>query len=190
MAYSVSPEWREQCYSGESIYDCILTIGENTIPTEQISSITISSPIIDDQTETFYIGTFISQKLTIEFKNLDGIDTTSGTNVELSIKQYINNDWETVPIGKFLIDESPENYYQSAKIECLDYAIKFATNLDYSPCFVDGKTTIDTLLAWICTHYGVTLGSYPNTNGDVEITTFDSTVSGKRWISYIAEIKA
>lgn len=189
MAYSVSEDFRTKCYSGESLYSCRLIIGGQTIPTSQLASITISSPIIDDQKETFYIGTFISQKLTIKFKNLDGIDTTSGTNVELYISQYVNNSWEEVPIGKYIIDESPENYYQTAQIECLDYAIKFATNLDYSPCFVDGKTTIDDLLEWICAYYDVTLGDYPNTNGDVEIGTYDSTVSGKRWISYIAEIK-
>lgn len=189
MAYSVSEDFRTKCYSGESLYNCRLIIGEETIPTTQISSITISSPIIDDQKETFYIGTFISQKLTIKFKNLDGIDTKSGTNVELYISQYVNDSWEEVPIGKYIIDESPENYYQAAQIECFDYAIKFATNLDYSPCFVDGKTTIDNLLQWICTYYEITLGDYPNINGNVEIGTYDSTVSGKQWISYIAEIK-
>lgn len=189
MAYNVSQEFREQCYSGESLYSCRLIIGENTIPIEQIASITISSPIVDSNSETFYIGTFISQKLTIEFKNLDGIDTTSGTNVELYISQNVNGVDIEVPIGKYLIDESPENYYKSSKIDCLDYAIKFATNVDYSPSFVDGKTTIDNLLQWLCTYYGVTLGNYPNTNGNVEIGTYDSTVSGKRWISYIAEIK-
>ena len=189
MAYSVSTAFREQCYSGSSLYSCRLIIGSSTIPISQIESITISSPIIDSNSETFYIGTFISQKLTIKFKNLDGIETASGTNVELYISQYVNNSWVEVPIGKYLIDESPENYYQTATIECLDYAIKFATNLDYSSALVDNKITIDNLLAWICTHYGVTLGSYPNTNGSVEIGTYDSTISGKRWISYIAEIK-
>ncbi len=189
MAYNVSTAFREQCYSGESLYTCRLIIGGETIPTEQLSSITISSPIIDTSSEIFYIGTFISQKLTIQFKNLNGINTTSGTNVELYISQNVNGVWEEVPIGKYLIDESPENYYKSAQIECLDYAIKFATNLDYSPAFVDGKITIDDLLQWICNHYGVTLGNYPNTNGDIEIATYDSTISGKRWISYIAELK-
>lgn len=189
MAYNVSEAFREQCYSGESLYSCRLIIGENTIPISQIASITISSPIVDSDSETFYIGTFISQKLTIKFKNLDGIETASGTNVELYISQNVSGTDIEVPIGKYLIDESPENYYQSATIECLDYAIKFATNLDYSSALVDEKIKTDDLLQWICTHYGVTLGSYPDTNGDVEIGTYDSTVSGKRWISYIAEIK-
>lgn len=189
MAYSVSEAFREQCYSGSSLYSCRLIIGNTTVPMSQIASITISSPIIDSSSETFYIGSFISQKLTIDFKNLDGINTTSGTQVELYISQNVNGTDIEVPIGKYLIDESPEDYYKSTTIECLDYAIKFATNVDYSPAFVDNKITIDNLLQWLCTHYGVTLGSYPNTNGSVEIGTYDSTVSGKRWISYIAEIK-
>lgn len=189
MAYNVSSAFREQCYSGKSLYTCRLIIDGKTIPIEQLASITISSPIIDTSSEIFYIGTFISQKLTIQFKNTNGINTSSGTNVELYISQYVNGLWEEVPIGKYLIDESPENYYKTAQIKCLDYAIKFATNLDYSSAFVDNKITIDNLLQWICNHYGVTLGSYPSINGNVEIGTYDSTVSGKRWISYIAELK-
>ena len=189
MAYNVSSAFREQCYSGSSLYKCRLIIGGNEVPISQLASITISSPIIDSRSEIFYIGSFISQELTIQFKNLDGIETSSGTNVELYISQYVNNEWIEVPIGKYLIDESPENYYKTSEIKCLDYAIKFATNLDYSPSFVDGKITIDNLLQWICNYYGVTLGDYPNTNGSLEIATYDSTISGKRWISYIAEIK-
>ncbi len=189
MAYNVNQAFRERCYSGSSLYRCRLIIGEETIPVSQISSITISSPIVDGDKETFYIGTFISQKLTIQFKNLDGINTESGTNVELYISQYVEGNWVEVPIGKYIIDESPEDYYKSSKIDCLDYAIKFATNLDYSSALVDDKITIDNLLIWICNHYGITLGDYPTINGDVEIGTYDNTISGKRWISYIAELK-
>ena len=66
MAYNVNQAFRERCYSGSSLYRCRLIIGEETIPISQISSITISSPIVDGDKETFYIGTFISQKLTIQ----------------------------------------------------------------------------------------------------------------------------
>ena len=44
------------------------------------------------------------------------------------------------------------------------------------------------LLIWLCNHFGVTLGTYPNINKDIEISTYDSSVSGKQYISYIAEI--
>lgn len=44
------------------------------------------------------------------------------------------------------------------------------------------------LLIWLCNHFEVSLGTYPNTNKNIEISTYDSSVSGKQYISYIAEI--
>lgn len=189
MAYNVSSAFREQLYSGESNFRAILTIGENTIDNDQIASISISSPIIDDSKQVFYVGTFISQKITIKFKNMDGIDVHSGDNVDLSIGQYLNNEWVDVPIGKFLVDDLAEDYFEKCEISCLDYAVKFKPNIDYSLCFTDGKATIKEILEYICDYFNVEIGDYPTINDDVEIGTYDSTVSGKQWISYIAELK-
>lgn len=189
MAYNVSSAFREQLYSGESEFRAILTIGENTIDNDQIASISISSPIIDDSKQVFYVGTFISQKITIKFKTMEGINVNSGDRVELSIGQYVNNQWVDVPIGKFLVDDLAEDYYEKCEINCLDYAVLFKPNIDYSECFVDGKATIKMILEQVCTAVGVELGDYPTTNDKVEVGTYDSTVSGKQWISYIAELK-
>ena len=189
MAYNVSNEFREKVYSGESLYDCILTIENESVPVNQISSIKISSPIIDTSSPAFYIGTFISQSITIKFKNLDGLSIQSGNHVHLEIGQYVNEAYEYVPIGEFLIDDLAENYQTTCEITCLDYATKFKPNINYSPAFVDGKITIDNLLQYICNYFDVELGTYPEINGDVEIGTYDSSVSGKQYISYIAEIK-
>ena len=69
MAYSLATErMREIIYSGDATYDCKLYFNNTLIPAEQISSIKISSPIIDTTSDTgkmFHIGTFISQKLDI-----------------------------------------------------------------------------------------------------------------------------
>lgn len=189
MQVEVSEEFREQCYSGESLYDAKLTINGEEVPTEQISKIKINSPIVDTSKESFYVGTFISQEITIIFKNLDGLDIQTGNEVYLEIGQLINEQYEYIPIGHFLIDDLAENYYSTCEIPCLDYATKFKPNVDYSPCFENGKATIDTILEWLCAYFGVDIGSYPNINGDVEIGTYDGTVSGKQWISYIAELK-
>jgi hypothetical protein len=203
MAYSVSEQFRNQLYSGESTFRAILTIGENTIDNDQIASISISSPIIDDSKQVFYVGSFISQKITIKFKNMDGIEVKSGDAVDLKIGQYVyteiedeetgeievQGDWYDVPIGKYLVDDLAENYYEKCEITCLDYGIKFKPNIDYSPCFVNGKATVATILQYICDYFNVSLGDYPTINDDVEVGTYDSTVSGKQWISYIAELK-
>lgn len=189
MAYSVSSDFTNQLYSGDSQFRATLTIGNTTIDNDQIASISISSPIIDTSQQVFYLGTFIAQKITIKFKNMNGIDVASGDAVDLSIGQYVNNQWVDVPIGKFLVDDLAENYTEKCEISCLDYSVLFKPNIDYSNCFVDGKATIGTILQYICDECDVTLGDYPVVNDNVEIGTYDSTVSGKQWISYIAEIK-
>lgn len=189
MDIEVSEEFREQSYSGESLYDARLTINGNEVPTSQIKKITINSPIVDKSQEGFYIGTFISQEITIIFKNLDGLDIQTGNEVYLEIGQLIDGEYEYVPIGHYLIDDLSENYSSTCQIPCLDYATKFKPNVDYSPCFEDGSATVDTILEWICDYFNVEVGDYPTVNGNVEVSTYDSTVSGKQWISYIAELK-
>lgn len=190
MAYNVTEKFRTKVYSGESLYSCILTINDVEVPYNQIESIKISSPIIDKNSNTFYIGTFISQSITIKFKNLDGLDIKSGNNVDLQIGQYIDSAYEYVPIGKFLIDDLTENYQTTCEITCMDYAVKMKPNIDYSAAFDEtGLISIDDLLHYICEYFGVELGTYPDINGDIKISTYDSSISGKQYISYIAEIK-
>lgn len=192
MAYSVSNDWKTKCYSGESQYSCRLYVNGRRVPVEQISKIDINSPIIDNssQDKPFYIGTFISQSITIKFKKLDGLTIKSGVKVDLYIGQYTDDDtYEEIPIGKYVIDELSENYQETCEITCLDYGVLFSTNCDYSSALVDGKIEIDDLLQWICDKYGVTLGTFPATNGTVEVGSYDSTQSAKFYISCIAEIK-
>ena len=189
MAYIVDDSFREKLYSGESEFRATLIINGNTIPNDQIASISISSPLIDDSKQVFNLGSFISQKITIKFKNMDGIVVESGQEVSLSIGQYIDNDWVDVPIGLFLIDDLAEDYYEKCEFSCLDYAVKFKPNIDYSECFTDGKANVRTILEYICEKVGVELGDCPTINDEIEVGTYDSTISGKQWVSYIAEIK-
>ena len=190
MAYNVTKRFREIVYSGEAIYKCSLKINNKLVPNRQIAKITISNPIIDTTSDYFYVGSYIAQKLTIKFKNLDNLDIKSNNDVSLDISLDVDGTEVNVPIGKFLIDDLSENYYESCEITCLDYSVKAKNNIDYSPCFVDGKAKIDTIFEYICNFFGITFDpNYPKTNGDIEVGIYDSTVSGKRYISYIAELK-
>lgn len=190
MAYNVTKRFREIVYSGGAIYKCSLKINNKLVPNRQIAKITISNPIIDTTSDYFYVGSYIAQKLTIKFKNLDNLDIKSNNDVSLDISLDVDGTEVNVPIGKFLIDDLSENYYESCEITCLDYSVKAKNNIDYSPCFVDGKAKIDTIFEYICNFFGITFDpNYPKTNGDIEVGIYDSTVSGKRYISYIAELK-
>lgn len=187
----ITEEFRAKSYSGSSQYKAKLTIGDDLVPNSQISKIVISSPIINKNDKVFTLGSFVSQQITIKFRNLDNLYIKSGTEVKLEIGQYIDSvqDYVYVPIGIYYIDDLGANYQKTCEITCLDKATFFKDAIDYSPCFVDGKATVDTILQYICTQCGVELGEYPTTNGDIETSMYDSSVSGKRWVSYIAEIK-
>lgn len=190
MAYNVTKRFREIVYSGGALYTCTLKIDDEIVPISQISKITISNPIIDTSSQTFYVGSFISQKIVIKFKNLDNLNIQSNVDVSLDIGLNVDGEIVNVPIGKFVIDDLSENYQETCEITCLDYAVKMKPNIDYSPCFVEGKATIDTIFEYICTYFGVQFDeNYPKTNGDIEIGTYNSAISGKKWISYISEIK-
>jgi len=214
--YQVSNTFHTKSYSGSSEYKAILKIGDDIVPTSQIISITMDNPIIDTSSDTFYVGSFIANTLKIKFKNLDGLNIESGVSVQLEIGQYIDNTdpayqytqeqhdngyidgYEYVPMGLFTIDELKENYQETCEIDCIDSSINFKQAVDYSECFsthiIDDKevncATIDEILQYICGYCGVQLDSeFPTTNGDYLIGTYNNTISGKQWISYIAEIK-
>lgn len=192
MAYNVSNKFREVLYSGESQYDCKLYFNGDRVPAEQIQNIKISSPIIDTTEETgtmFHIGTFISQAITIKFRNLDGLDLKSNPTVYLEIGLNVNGNMEYVPIGYYMIDDLEENYQSSCEITCLDYAVKFKPNIDITQ-FFDGKGEIEAgaLFEAICIYYGVQPGTYPNVNNNKKIRLYDSNLSGKEYVSMLAEL--
>lgn len=188
--YKISDAFKNKIYSGNSEgYVAKLTINDKEVPNTQIASITLSMPIFDDTAQTFYIGTVISNKLTLKFKNLDGLDIVTGNRVHLEIGRDIDGTVEYVPMGEYLIDDLTEDYQKTCQITCMDYLVKMKTNLDIRGAFTDGKTTLDNLLKWVCGFYEIELGTYPSINGDVETSVYDNTVSGKGWLSYIAETK-
>lgn len=184
----VSNDFRSVLYSGEADHTAVLTIGNITIDNENIKRIKISNPIIDKTNGTFYIGTFVSKQVEIELFNADDIDLTG--QLHLSIGTKVNGDYEMLDIGYFNIDTSPEDYHKNAKIVALDNAVKFKPNVDYSSALdpTTGLISCEDLLIWLCNHFEVTLGTYPNINRNIQISTYDNSKSGKQYISYIAEI--
>lgn len=192
MAYEVSNNYRTVVYSGGALYDCRLKVNNVLVPISQISTIKISSPIIDTTTETgsmFHIGTFISQKLDIKFRNLNGLTLNNNPIIELEIGLKVGNNYEYVPIGVYMIDELAENYQKTCEITCLDYAVKFKSNIDISQFFNENNyIEAGDLFEAICGYYGVEVGTYPEVNNDKQIFFYDNTLTGKDYISYLAEL--
>lgn len=178
----------EMMYGGEARYKASLTINNINIPNSLIEKILISKPIIDKTKNYFYIGTFVSNQITIKLRSINDLNVKSGDNVRLTI--IVKNNNYNILIGDFLVDDLSESYYKDFELPCLDKGIVMKTSLDYSPFFnSDGSITIDELFERICKYYNLEFEEYPKLNGDIEIGTYDSTISGKQWLSYIAEIK-
>lgn len=193
MAYNLATDKiREIIYSGGAVYDCRLYFNDSLIPAEQISDIKISSPIIDASASAgtmFHIGTFISQQITIKFRNLNGLDLTSNPKIYLEIGIEVDGEFIYIPIGHYLIDELAENYQSTCEIVCLDYAIKFKPNVDISAFLnEEGYILASDLFERLCEHFGVEAGTYPSTNNDKKIYFYDSTLSGKNYIGFLAEL--
>lgn len=213
--YAVSKKYREKIYSGGALHRASLSINGHIISNSNIKSIKISSPIIDTTQDYFYIGTFLAQKVEIQFKNSDNIDLTGTVDLSIDTKvreasgtigtEDYDDGYEIVPIGVFLIDTTPEDYYKNAKIVCYDKSILFKGNVDIRDYFdketiIDKETgqeveiitsvTAENLLKGLCEKFlgENMLGTYPSLNKDRRIGSFDNTKSGKFYISMIAEI--
>ena len=192
MAYDVSDNYRTIAYSGDATYNCRLAINNLLVPAWRIKTIKISSPIIDTTTDSgsmFHTGTFASQTLEIQFKNLIGLNLTDNPEIRLDIGLDVNGDFEYIPIGKFLIDELEENYQETCHITCMDYAIKFRPQLDIHQFFNSSNYILAAdLFVCICRYYGVQVGTIPQVNNDKRIYFYDNTISGKQYIMYLAEL--
>lgn len=183
MAYNVSNDYRKVIYSGGAQHTAILKINNITIPTSQISKIEFDNPIFDKEAKMFYLGQFASNQTTIYFKNMNNIPIEGKINIQIGTK--VNDEYEYVPMGEQIIDYNQDDYYNNNKIVCLDDAINTKTNIDISsfvPC------TIEELLYKLGEFYNIEIGTYPNTNKDYIVSTYDNTLSGKFYFSMIAEL--
>ena len=269
MAFNVSEQWKNKVYGGDKSYVPYLLVNNNYIDVTQLSQIDFIEDVIDNESETMYLGTFRANQIDITFKNLDNLDIQSNMPVYLEIglntnykpiqskykyeqdglkyfevlnseemsyldlNHYVNVSingvmyerlliqnniftdeniiyfgidlwqipsintsdeiiiypYEYIPKGYYLIEEPDENYHKTCKITCLDYSVKMKTNCDYSSALDEnGEITLENLLQWLCINYSVKLGTYPNVNRDMKISVYDSTLSGKAYVSYIAEM--
>lgn len=185
--YVINENLRDRIYDGGLQYTPIIQIGETVIDNSNIKSFEISDPLIDTEKKFLYLGTFISKQLTLEFRNIQNIDFNEQISVSYQIS-YPNITPQTVPIGIFNIDTSPKDYYEKAKITAYDNGIKFKNRVETISTIVGNGITAENLLIALCQYFGVTLDTYPDINRDKVTGFIDNTISGKQYISYIAEI--
>ena len=135
----------------------------------------------------------------MEFRNADNIDLNGDVTltIDTKIKEPSGNQedgtfddgYETVPIGSYVIDTTPEDYYKNAKITCYDKSVLFKKNIDISQWFDENsEITAEKLLQELCNYFlgENMLGTYPEIHRDLKTGSYDNTLSGKNYISQIA----
>ena len=188
--YTISNEIRNKIYNGGLDYTPLISIGGVEVDWSNIEYISIDDPIIDKASQTMYLGTFVSKKLEMKFRVPPAIDLTAPITYIIKITEESSGDETIVPIGVFNIETSPKDYYEKSTIVALDNAVKFKTAVNIHDFFDEETDDITALglLQALCEHYGVTLATYPNVNTNIKTASYDNSISGKQYISYIAEI--
>ena len=206
--YSTSNEWKENIYkniqSALNIYidnelinpDYILEfkVGQTLFDDEELRLGSISSKYIEFKiykdkmptnmrTVKVDYGILINHALTVAEVNAMLVGTLNG----IKVKSLSANDssFEMIPIGIFNIDDWTDNDDNTLTIKCIDNMSKFEFNYDGSK--LEYLTTLLTVLQDICSKAGVELGSTSFLNSNIQVATYDNTVSAREYLSYISE---
>lgn len=89
--------------------------------------------------------------------------------------------------GVYNVDDYTDNDDNTITIKALDNMIKFEFNYDGSELISKGEATLLDVAQDICDKVGVELGSTSFLNSDKKVSVFDSSVTAREYISYIAE---
>lgn len=92
---------------------------------------------------------------------------------------------ENVPIGYFNVDEISKDDDYTVSLTLIDDMSLFEFNYDGSA--LNYPVTILTILQDICSKAGVELGSTSFLNWDKQVAVYDSTVTARTYLGYIAE---
>lgn len=139
-----------------------------------------SSHILFNNDE-FTLGSVSSQAIDLKLFKTAVPNTVKSVYIESGIAG------ETIPIGYFNVDDKEEEK-DTITYKLLDNMIKFEFNYDGSSLVQEkGAATLLEVLQDICNKAGVELGSTSFLNNYKQISVYDSTVSARTYIGYIAE---
>ena len=131
--------------------------------------------------DEFTLGSVSSQAIDLKLFKSAVPNTVKNVYIESGIAG------EIIPIGHFNVDDKEEEK-DTITYKLLDNMIKFEFNYDGSSLIEEkGTATLLEILQDICSKAGVELGSTSFLNNGKRISVYDSTVSARTYIGYIAE---
>jgi len=138
-------DYKEVIYSQDARHR--LKVWFNNVEYEDIDNIceklTIKSRIIPFGSKTFMLENFVSKEAELILHDIDLEDIQD--QVKINIETYVNNNWVSVPMGIFNIQERPTTDKGKTTITLRDNSVKFDFNYNAQPLIENQyKVTTDT----------------------------------------------
>lgn len=197
-------QYEEQIYSGDSLHRLYIKHGNTVIGTEEedyaspySASLTWKRRILKNGSKSFSLNNFISQEIELVLHNYQ--ITNLSDEIEIKLGTYIKSveKWVYVPLGIYLIQDSPVTDKDKTTYKLRDKSIKFDFNYNAKP-LIDNSEHVDSdgnkyvtkleIVQDICSKAGVNYsGSTTFIGYNDHIGIYDNTITGRVYIAYISE---
>jgi hypothetical protein len=190
MAYNVSENYKKVIYSGESKSKLRLWFNEVELEDADYycEKITVSSRILpNDSSKRFTLDNFVSKEVELILHDVDM--SLIKDKIKIEIGNLVDEEYEYVPIGIFNIQDNPTTDKNKITMKLRDNAVLFDFDYNAKPLIDEneGSTTKFEILKDICEKANVICNIEDFIGKDDEIGIYDNTISGRTYISFIAE---
>ena len=175
--YSTSTDYKNKILADSTRQLLNVYIDNNKIEDRYILECKITYTLLDN--DEFCFGSTPAKTVNLKIHKNALPDTYTRFYIESGITG------ETVPIGYFNVDEISKDDDYTVSLTLIDDMSLFEFNYDGSA--LNYPATILTILQDICSKAGVELGSTSFLNWDKQVAVYDSTVTARTYLGYIAE---
>ena len=175
--YSTSTDYKNKILADSTRQLLNVYIDNNKIEDRYILECKITYKLLDN--DEFCFGSTQAKTVNLKIHKNALPETYTRFYIESGIMG------EIVPIGYFNVDEISKDDDYTVSLTLIDDMSKFEFNYDGSA--LNYPATILTILQDICSKAGVELGSTSFLNWDKQVAVYDSTVTARTYLGYIAE---
>lgn len=175
--YSTSSNYKEKILQDNTQHLLQIYIDGNKIEGKYILKHKLSNILFEN--DEFCLGSTPAKTVTLKIHKNALPESYSRFYIESGIAD------EIVPIGYFNVDEISRADNYTVSLTLIDDMSKFEFNYDGS--MLTYPMTLIDVLQDICSKAGVELGSTSFLNSDKQVAVYDSTVTARTYLGYIAE---
>ena len=184
--YRTSNLYKNKIYSSDARHKLEISFLENA--DLYCEKLTVKPRILPNGSKRFGLDNFVSKETELILHHIDLDEVPE--QIEISIGTQTSGDYyENVPIGVFNISDKPTTDKNKTTFKLYDNAIKFDFNYDGHELIEanGGSATKKQILQDICAKANVVLNVTSFLGENDLISTYDSTITARTYISYLAE---